>query len=105
MGKASTDQLKQMIESQHGGSATFHQSLRLQLPASILKDWDGIVHVFDLSNHPTAKLAYAWSSGVRGSSKPRYFAVLQSASITGPVEAVKAAVTAIRNAERKVAVP
>lgn len=33
--------------------------------------WEGVVHVFSLSGHPTAKRAYAWSSPIKGSDKRR----------------------------------
>ena len=31
--------------------------------------WEGVVQVFDLINHPTAKRCYAWSHEVEGSKK------------------------------------
>jgi hypothetical protein len=90
------EQLKRVIESQHGGAATFLQSMRV-LPANAKQtDWDGVVHVFDLKNHPKAKRAYAWASPIQGSTKPRFFAVLHMGRVTGPIEAVKAAAGAIR---------
>jgi hypothetical protein len=98
MSDVSTDQLKRVIESHHGGKATFRRSMRLFPAAKSLANWDGIVHVFDLKDHPKTKRAYAWSSSIKGGTKPRYFAVLHMGPVTGPVEAVKAAVTAIRNA-------
>jgi hypothetical protein len=87
--------LKRVIESHHGGTATFLRSVRV-LPKRNPADWDGFVHLFDLKNNSKAKRAYAWSSLIQGSGKPRYFAVLHMGSVTGPVEAVKAVVTAIR---------
>jgi hypothetical protein len=91
-----TDQLKRVIESQHGGTATFVQSVRVHPSGSNKVDWDGVVHLFDLKDHPKARRAYAWSSPIQGSTKPRFFAVLHMGPVTGPVEAVRAAVTAIR---------
>jgi hypothetical protein len=88
--------LKRVIESQHGGNAIFRQSLRVH-SGSKSGDWDGIVHVFDLKDHPISKRAYAWSSAIKGGTKPRYFAVLHSGRVTGPAEAVRAAAAAIRN--------
>jgi hypothetical protein len=91
-----TEQLKRVIESQHGGTATFLQSRQVYRSKNKQPDWDGVVHVFDLKNHPKAKRAYAWSSLIQGSSRSRYFAVLHGGRITGPLEAVKAAAVAIR---------
>ena len=96
MAEASTDELKRVIESQHSGTATFFQSVRLLQPKSRDGDWDGIVHIFNLQDHPKAKRAYAWSSPVSGSARARFFAVLHMGRVTGPVEAVKAAAAAIR---------
>jgi hypothetical protein len=56
--------------------------------------WEGVVHVFDLEGHPTAKRAYAWSSPIEGSEKRRFFAVLQLGAIKSPVDAVRAAIVA-----------
>jgi len=97
---AVADQLKRVIESQHGGNATFRQSLRVY-NAPKQSEWDGIVHVFDLTDHPKSRRAYAWSSTISGGSKPRYFAVLHSNRVAGPLEAVKAAATAIRKSGSK----
>jgi len=64
MGNASTDQLRRVIESRwrrrqlraFGARGTGE-------PAGI--EWDGVVHLFDLKDHPRAKRAYAWSSPIR----------------------------------------
>jgi hypothetical protein len=56
--------------------------------------WDGVVHVFDLTDHPTATRAYAWSSPIEGSTKRRFFAVLHTERINSPLEAVRAAIVA-----------
>ena len=87
--------LKHVIESHHGGTATFLRSVRV-LPRRNALEWDGWVHLFDLKDHPKSKRAYAWSSPILGSTHPRYFAVLHQGSVTSPVEAVRAVVAAIR---------
>ncbi len=88
--------LKRVIESHHGGTATFARSVRVLPSKAKQGDWDGVVHLFELADHPKAKRAYAWSSPILGSTKPRYFAVLHMGQVKGPVEAVKAAAAAIR---------
>src|SRR6516225_7443291 len=95
MTNAEAELLKQMIESQHGGTATFVRSVKLLTPPR-QANWDGLVHVYDLKHHPAAKQAYAWLVSIENSSNPRCFAVLHGGSVTGPTEAVKAAATAIR---------
>ena len=94
MDEAHANQLKRLIETQHGAKSTFAKSVRVHRSAQ--SGWDGIVHVFDLNNHPKAKRAFAWSSPISGSGTPRFFAVLQMDAITTPLQAVKAASAAIR---------
>jgi hypothetical protein len=96
MSDVGAEQLKRVIEIQHGGTATFLQTLRVH--EAVDKDglWDGQVHVFDLKDHPSAKRAYAWSSIIHGSSTSRFFAVLHQGRVTGPLQAVRAASAAIQ---------
>jgi len=54
--------------------------------------WRGIVEVFDLTDHPTAKRCYAWSHAVEGSTKRKFIAVLQQGPVDSPRNAVKAAI-------------
>jgi hypothetical protein len=56
--------------------------------------WEGVVHVFDLTGHPTAIRAYAWSSPIEGSTKRRFFAVLHQPPVDSPEAAVRAAIVA-----------
>jgi hypothetical protein len=92
----STDQLKRVIESQHGGNAAYRRSLRVIPVSKVSGDWDGIVHVYELADHPKSKRAFAWASTIKGSSRPRYFAVLQSSLVNSPGAAVMAAAMVIR---------
>jgi hypothetical protein len=62
--------------------------------------WEGVVHVFDLAGHPSATRAYAWSSPIEGSTKRRFFAVLHTARINSPIEAVRAAIVTEHRAKR-----
>ncbi len=91
MSDVASDQLKRVIESQHGGTATHVQSVQIVAVGDKKAHWDGIVHVFDLKGHPIAQRAYAWSSSIQGGTASRYFAVLHQGRISGPVQAVKAA--------------
>jgi hypothetical protein len=50
------------------------------------------VQVFDLTGHPTATRAYAWSSPIEGSTKRRFFAVLHQPPVDTPQAAVRAAI-------------
>ena len=93
MSEASNDQLKQAVESQHGGRATFVQSVPVRETHKGATIWNGTVTVFDLADHPDASRAYAWSYE-REDGTRRFFAVLGIPPITGPVEAVRAAIVA-----------
>jgi hypothetical protein len=53
--------------------------------------WEGVVHVFDLTGHPNATRAYAWSSSIKGSDETRFCAVLHQPPVTSPLKAVRAA--------------
>jgi hypothetical protein len=94
MEDVSADQLKRVIELQHGGTGVFVQSVRVHKTAA-KGEWDGVVHVFDLKDNPKANRAYAWAAPIKGGTKPRYFAVLHQGRIKGPADAVKAAAAAI----------
>jgi hypothetical protein len=91
-------QLKEAIESQHGGTATLAQSVPVRETFKGQLVWEGVVHVFDLSGHPKATRAYAWSSPIEGSTKRRFFAVLHIPPIVSPLDAVRAAIIAEHNA-------
>ena len=87
-------ELKKAVESQHGCTATLAQSVPVKETFGGKTVWEGIVHIFKLTGHPTAKQAYAWSSPIEGSDKRRLFAVLHVPPITSPVEALRAAIVA-----------
>jgi hypothetical protein len=90
------DQLKQAVESMHGGSATLAQSVPVHETFEGKTVWEGVVHAFNLAGHPTATRAYAWSSPIEGSTKRRFFTVLHTDRISSPLEAVRAAIVAER---------
>jgi hypothetical protein len=92
-GEVSPDQLKQAVESQHGGKATLLQSAPVREEFNGETVWDGVVHVFTLDGHPAAKMAYAWSYELENGSR-RFFAVLHAPPITSPRDAVRAAIVA-----------
>jgi hypothetical protein len=95
-----TDQLKDVVERKHGGSAQFARSVPVRETFEGKAVWEGVVHVFDLVGHPTATRAYAWSSPIEGSTKRRFSAVLHTTRINSPLEAVRAAIGAEHRATR-----
>lgn len=57
--------------------------------------WQGVVEVFDLESHPTAKRAFAWkhaSGALEGGA--RFVAVLAVPPVTTALDAVRAAIVA-----------
>jgi len=94
MPEVSPDQLKQAVESQHGGEDTLVQAVPVYETHDGQTVWDGVVHVFELKGSPTGAFrAYAWSYE-RPDGKRRFFAVLHTPQIIGPREAVAAAIVA-----------
>jgi hypothetical protein len=87
-------QLKRAVESQHGGNASFVQSVPIKETHNGQTVWEGVVYVFDLTDHPKARRAYSWSSPIEGSDKRRFFAVLHMGPIKSPADAVRAAIVA-----------
>src|ERR1700730_996524 len=81
-----TDELREAIERLHGGSATLAQSVSVRETFDGKPVWEGVVHVFDLTGHPTAARVYAWSSPIEGGTKRRFFAVLHTERIGSAVE-------------------
>ena len=86
--------LKQAVESQHGGKATFVQSV----PVVEMCDGQTIsstsVSVFDLRGSTSGAFrAYAWTQESPGGQQT-HFAVLHSPWIVGPTDAIRAATAA-----------
>jgi hypothetical protein len=90
--EVSTDQLQAAVEGMHGCRASLAQSVPVSERFNGQPVWEGVVHVFDLDGHPTAKRAYAWSSPVEGSDRRKFFAVLHVPPVMSPVDAVRAAI-------------
>jgi hypothetical protein len=91
-------ELKQAVEAQHGGTATHVQSVPVHESFRGREIWNGAVQIFDLADSPSgATLAYAWSHGLPDGQR-RIFAVLQAGPVTGPREAVRAALGANKTA-------
>ena len=96
---AHTNDLKRAVEATHGGAATFVQSVPVTDQFQGQTVFQGAVGIFDLAGHPTATRAYAWAQD-RPDGKKRYVAVLHMGPVTGPVEAVRAAIVAERRAAK-----
>ena len=94
MAEVAQDELIAAVERQHNCNARLLQSVPVIESFGGKTVWEGVVHVFDLSGHPRATRAYAWSSPIEGSDKRRFFAVLHVPPVTSPADAVRAAIVA-----------
>lgn len=88
------EQLRLAVEDTHKFNAKLVQSVPVKETHAGAVVWEGVVHVFDLKDHPTASRAYAWSSPIKGSDKRRFFAVLHQGPVKSPLDAVRAAIVA-----------
>lgn len=84
--------LAKAIHDLHGCKAKWVESIPIKETFEGQTVWEGIVQVFDLINHPTAKKCYAWSHSIDDSSKRRFYAVLHQHPIDSPQAAVRAAI-------------
>ena len=88
------DQLKQAVESRHGGKATFVQRVPVHEKRGDHTIWSGEVSVFDLRGSTSGAFrAYAWSRELPDGEQ-QLFAALHTPKIIGPGDAVRAAILA-----------
>lgn len=66
------DELRIAVERMHGGS-TLTQSVPVRETFEGRPVWEGVVHVFDLSGHPTATRAYALVIADQGKQEASIF--------------------------------
>jgi hypothetical protein len=90
----SSKQLKQAVESQHGGKATFVQRVPVHEKRGDHTIWSGDVSVFDLrSSTSGAFRAYAWSRELAG-GEPQFFTALHTPQNVSPAHAVRTTILA-----------
>jgi hypothetical protein len=92
------DHLKNVVESEHGGTATLVGLVPVRETLERQTVWEGIVHVFDLDGNPKATRAYAWTS-LQSDGKRRYSVVLRVPPIVSAGDAVTAVMAAERGCE------
>jgi hypothetical protein len=90
MTEVALEELRKAVEGLHHCKAAHMFSERVLEEFRGEKVWEGLVHQFAISGHPTAKTCYAWSSEVPGSSNRQFYAVLK----LGPVQTARDAVRA-----------
>ena len=83
---------QEAVQNLHNCKATFREIVPVVEQFEGQTAWEGEVHVFDLEDHPTASVCYAWSSAIEGSDKRKFYAVLHAPPVTSPLEAVRASI-------------
>lgn len=96
-------QLQKAIRDLHGCESQYLETVPVTETFQGKTVWQGEVEVFEISDHPTANHAYAWSHKAgKDNTETRYIAVLQIPPVTSPETAVRAAIAAeIKNAREK----
>ena len=84
--------LQKAIVDLHGCKSTWVESVPVKEVFEGETAWEGVVGVFDLQGHPTAKRCYAWSHEVENSKKRKFFAVLHTGPVKSAQDAVRAAI-------------
>jgi hypothetical protein len=87
--------LQMVIRQLHGCESAHVQSVDVVETVHGATVWDGVVEVFDLIGHPTARRCYAWNYTQDGGGT-RYMAVLELPPVDSPRRAVQAAIAADR---------
>ncbi len=88
----STSALVEAINNLHGCNANWIEFVPIKETFKGQTVWEGVVQVFELIDHPTAKKCYAWSYVVDNSGKRKFVAVLHQKPVISPSTAVKAAI-------------
>ena len=89
------------VEGLHGCEAALDYEIDVTERFNGEVVWEGLVSVFNLEGHQSAKQCYAWSEPVKGSDKRRFFAVLKIPPVDSPEAAVRASIMADHKAAQK----
>lgn len=81
--EAPIDDLRRAVEGLHACHASHRETVQVREDFRGQTVWDG---------HPTAKLAYAWSSPIEGSDRRKFYAGLHLPPVDSPEAAVRAAI-------------
>ncbi len=84
--------LKEAVENLSGAGATFRETAYVHEEHEGQMVWQGEIAVFDLTGHPSASIAYAWSDPVSGSDRRCFYVVLHKGPVKSPEDAVRASI-------------
>ncbi len=87
------EELRDIIHKLHGGEATHRESVPVKETFEGETVWEGDVEVFDLTGHPKASRAYAWTNETGDPANPKHHVtVLHLGPIKSAIDAVRAAI-------------
>ena len=86
------EDLREAIKHLHGAEATHVSSVPVTETFQGKTVWEGIVEAFDLHDHPTASIVYAWTHKTDNPDRPRHVTVLHVEPVTSPELAVRASI-------------
>jgi hypothetical protein len=92
--------LQREVERQHGCKAVLIATEPVTETLAGDAVWQGDVHHFVLCGHPTADMAYAWSSSRDGGATRRIVAVLRLSPINSAQSAVSMSIAQDQKASR-----
>jgi hypothetical protein len=85
--------IQDAIRHTHGCEARHIKSVPVNERFKGRTVWVGVVEVFELINHPKAKICYAWGHQAGSKDeKSRYVTVLEIPPIDSPIAAVRASI-------------
>ena len=88
------EKLREAVQIMHRCSAVHVESVPVTEMFGAKIAWEGVVEVFDLTGHPKARRAYAWS--YHDGKETQFTTVLQIPPVTSPQTAVRASIVAAR---------
>jgi hypothetical protein len=86
--------LQDAIKRLHGCESKHLRSVPVKETFKGATVWDGLVEVFSLTGHPSAKVCHAWIVQEENGAE-RYVAVLEVPPVYSPAAAVRAEIVAI----------
>lgn len=90
--EVSIEALQKAIFNLHGCKSKWVESVPIKEIFEGETVCEGVVQIFDLIDHPTAKRCYTWSHELEASKERRFFAVLHQGPIDSPQVAIKATI-------------
>lgn len=86
------EDLKAVIEKLHNCKASHTEDIVVMEKFGQDTVCEEIVSVFEIKGHDKADKCYAWSSPIEGSTKRRFYAVLDITPVDSPEKAVRASI-------------